>query len=84
MLLQRTTAGAERPRWVDVGLMMHQELNSEEDFWVGAHRPDRVHRLPRLSWRRMLRPGPSGRAMIGIFVATLITSLATVALLAHY
>ena len=84
MLLQRTTACAERPRWVDVGLMMHQEHNSEEHFWAGAHRPDRGHRLPRLSWRRMLRPGPSGRTMIGIFVATLITSLATVVLLAHY
>jgi hypothetical protein len=84
MLLQRTTAGAERPRWVDVGSMMHREHDSEEDFWAGAHRPDRGHRLPRLSWRRMLRPGPSGRTMIGIFVATLITSLATVVLLAHY
>jgi hypothetical protein len=43
---------------------------------AGARRPDRGRRLPRLSWARMLRPGLSGKVMIGLFFATLLTFVA--------
>ena len=35
-------------------------------------RPDRTYRLPKLSWDRLLRPGVSGRMMIGLLVGTLL------------
>jgi hypothetical protein len=38
---------------------------------VRPPRPDRGHRLPKLSWRSLLFPGKSGVVMMGVFAATL-------------
>ena len=63
---------------VDMAIVeMDQAPDSGEDLIAGARRPDRGHRLPRLSWARLLRPGVSGKAMIGFFLATLLTLAAT-------
>ena len=63
---------------------MDQAPDSGEDLMPGARRPDRGHRLPGLSWRRLLRPGVSGNAMIALFLATLLTFLAAVLLVGHH
>ena len=63
---------------------MHQVPHKDDDFMAGARRPDRGHRLPRLSWGRLLRPGVSGKAMIGLFLATLLTLAAAAYIVSHH
>jgi hypothetical protein len=43
---------------------------------AGVRRPDRELRLPKLSWNRLLRPGASGKVLVGLFFATLFTFVA--------
>ena len=63
---------------------MDRAPDSGEDFMAGARRPDRGHRLPRLSWGRLLHPGVSGKAMIGMFLATLLTLAAAAFIVSHH
>ena len=46
-------------------------------------RPDRGHRLPNLTWKRLLRPGASGTMMIGLFLGTLLILAAAAFLVSH-
>jgi hypothetical protein len=68
----------DRPRLKDP---MEEAPFSHEDFARGAPRPRREHRLPRLSWARLLRPGVSGKKILALFFATLLMLLAAVLLI---
>jgi hypothetical protein len=46
--------------------------------------PDRGHRLPKLSWKRLLRPGISGATMIGLFLGTLLIIAMAAFLVGHH
>jgi hypothetical protein len=61
---------------------MHQIVHNDPRT-VGTRRPDRAHRLPKLSWNRLLRPGASGKVMLGLFFATLLTFVAVAFLVGH-
>jgi hypothetical protein len=63
---------------------VQQTQQADEDFARGAPRPHREHRLPRLSWARVIRPGVSGKAMIGLYVATLLAFLAVVVIVGKW
>jgi hypothetical protein len=63
---------------------MQQTQETDDDFAIAAPRPHREHRLPRLSWIRVLRPGVSGKAMIGLYVATLLAFLAVVVIVGKW
>jgi hypothetical protein len=45
--------------------------------------PDRGYRPPKLSWKRLLRPGVSGAMMIGLFLGTLLILGAAAFLVKH-
>ena len=62
---------------------MDQVPYNGDDLLAGARRPDRGHRLPRLSWARLLRPGVSGKVLIGLFFATALTFFAVAFFVGH-
>jgi hypothetical protein len=61
---------------------MHQIVHNDPRT-AGTRRPERGHQLPKLSWQRLLRPGISGKTMIGLFFATLLTVIAVAFLVGH-
>jgi hypothetical protein len=77
MAPDNVTAWHDRSRLKDP---MEGAPYSHEDFTRGAPRPRREHRLPRLSWARVLRPGVSGKTILALFFATLLTLVAAVLL----
>ena len=63
---------------------MDQVPHSNNDLKSGSPKlPELEHRLPELSWARLLRTGVSGRIMIGLLFATLLTFFAVAFLLRH-
>jgi hypothetical protein len=58
----------------------HSDTSPRE---TAERRPDRGHRLPKLTWQRLLRPGVSGTMMIGLFLGTLLVLAAAAFFLGH-
>jgi hypothetical protein len=64
--------------------MDRKERNRENALGATEDRPpDRGYRPPKLSWKRILRPGVSGAMMIGLFLGTLLILGAAAFLVKH-
>ena len=55
---------------------MQADPENHDNHAKSPLRPRREHRLPRLSWASLYRPGVSGKTMLALFFATLLTLLA--------
>jgi hypothetical protein len=64
-----TTSSPRNPACTHaLDIMAYHDGTDRHFDHVGQHTQKR---LPKLSWRRLIRPGPSGKMMLAIFFGTL-------------